>query len=112
MLYQKAGESFLEAFRISGDEKEYFCYLATKRLELTEAEYVSFASREMEHYQTTLELEKEMETLRMDFGLQPEALMLRQRQNHRGGADTQNYYEESDRLCQVLKDAYRLNVSE
>lgn len=112
MLYQRAGESFLKAYRITKNEEEYQCYLATKRLELPEKKYVSFVAGEMEHYQTTLELEKRMEELRQDFGLQPEALMLRQRLAMREGTERQKYYEESESLCQTLKDGYRLSVSE
>ena len=112
MLYQQAGESFLEAYRITGNDQEYLSFLGTKRMEMPESKYISFAAGEMEHYQLTLELEKQMETLRQDFLLQPEALMLRQRQEWREGADKQRYYEESDTLCQTLKDQYRLNVGE
>lgn len=112
MLYGQAGEEFLEAYRILGDEQEYLCFLGTKRMELTEAQYVSFAAGEMEHYQTTLELEKKMDALRQEFGLQPEALMLRQRKDWRDSAEKQKYYEESERLCRTLKDSYRFCVSE
>lgn len=112
MLYDQAGDCFLEAYRILQSEEEYFCYLATKRLELPESKYVSFAAGEMEHYQTTLELEKCMDELRQDFGLQPEALMLRERIQWREGMERQKYYDESDRLCQSLMDSYRLSVSE
>lgn len=112
MLYQKAGDCFLEAYHMSGDEQEYLCFLGTKRLEMPEAQYVSFVAGEMEHYQTTLELEKKMDSLRQDFGLQPEALMLRQRDEWRAGAEKQKYYEESEQLCQTLKESYRFSVSE
>lgn len=112
MLYKRAGESFLEAYRLSGQDQEYLSYLGTKRLEMTETQYVAFAAGEMERYQLTMELEKEMDILRQDFLLQPEALMLRQRQEWREGTDKQKYYEESDAICQSLKNAYRLNVGE
>lgn len=112
MLYKQAGESFLEAFRSSGDEQEYLSFLGTKRMELSETQYVAFASGEMEHYPLTMELEKTMEGLRQDFLLQPEALMLRQRQEWRQGTENQKYYEESDTLCQTLKNSYRFSVGE
>lgn len=112
MLYSQAAESFLEAYRIERDQREYFCYLAAKRMELPEKKYIAFASGEMEHYELTLELESRMEELRREFALQPESLMLRERRLCREGVEKQRYYEESDSLCRALKNQYRLSVSE
>lgn len=112
MLYRQAQESFLEAYRISGEPEEYLCFLAAKRLELSESQYITFAAGEMEHYDLTLTLEKKMEELRNDFKMQPEHLLLTQRREMRSGADKQHYYEESDMLCQTLKNSYRISVSE
>ena len=112
MLYGQAGDSFLAAYRLSGDEEEYLCFLATKRLELTESQYVSFASGEMEHYELTLKLEKKMEELQKEFLLQPEKLMLSQRREYRDAGDERRYQEEGAGLCQALKSSYRLSVSE
>ena len=112
MLYGQAGDSFLAAYRIGGAEEEYFCFLATKRMELPERQYVSFASGEMEHYELTLQLEKKMEELQREFKLQPEKLMLRERELAKVSGDEHRYQEEGVRLCQALKDAYRFSVSE
>ena len=112
MLYAQAGDSFLSAYRISGREEEYLCFLATKRMELPESQYVQFAAGEMEHYELTLELEKRMEELQHDFRLQPEKLMLRQRELAKATGDERSYQEEGAKLCQNLKDAYRFSVSE
>lgn len=112
MLYRAAGDCFLEAYRITGDQQEYLCFLGTKRLELPEDKYISFAAGEMEHYELTLELEQKMEELRNEFLHQPEHLMLMQRKEYRTGADRQRYYDETDLLCQSLKNGYRLSVSE
>lgn len=112
MLYAQAGDSFLAAYRINGNEEDYLCFLATKRLELPERQYVSFASGEMEHYELTLELEKKMEELQREYQLQPEKLMLRQRIHALEIGDERRYQEESERFCQSLKDAYRFSVGE
>ncbi|MBR3509772.1 MAG: hypothetical protein IKO03_13505 [Lachnospiraceae bacterium] len=112
MLYGQAGDSFLSAYRISGKEEEYLCFLASKRLDLPESQYVSFASGEMEHYELTLELEKKMEELRRDFRLQPEELMLRERRDLKEAGDERRYLEEGARLCENLKNQYRFSVSE
>ena len=112
MLYGQAQDSFLEAYRVSGNKEEYFCYLGAKRLELPENKYISFAAGEMEHYELTLEVEQRMQELRRDFVNQPEKLMLRQRSEWREGSGRQRYYEESGLLCQTLKEAYRICVNE
>lgn len=112
MLYKQAGESFLESYRLSGDQEEYFCFLATKRLELSESRYISFASGEMEHYDLTMRLEQQMQKIRQEFVHQPEYLMLMQRKANREGSGKQQYYEESMQLCRVLKNSYRNSVGE
>jgi len=112
MLYHQAGECFLDAYRITGDPQEYLCFLGTKRLELPEKEYISFAAGEMEHYEQTLELEKKMEEIRREFALQPERLMLDQRAEHRNGHDIQLYCEDNEQLCRALKNNYRQSVGE
>ncbi len=112
MLYGQAGDSFLAAYRLGGKEEEYFCFLATKRLELPESQYVSFASGEMEHYELTMELERRMEELQREFRLQPEKLMLRERELAKLSGDERRYQEEGKRLCETLKEAYRFSAME
>lgn len=112
MLYRQAQDSFLEAYRAGGKPEEYFCFLGAKRMELSENGYISFAAGEMEHYEMTLELEQRMKELRGEFVYQPEKLMLEQRRELREGSEKQRYYDESEILCQTLKDGYRLSVSE
>lgn len=112
MLYEQAGDSFLQAYRISGDREEYFCFLGTKRMGLPENKYVTFASGEMEHYDLTMELEGRMEELRMEFQLQPEKLMLRQRREYRQAGEMDRYLEESGQVLQALENSYRFSVSE
>ncbi|MBP5222286.1 MAG: hypothetical protein J6Z35_03895, partial [Lachnospiraceae bacterium] len=104
--------SFLESYRLSGNQEEYFCFLATKRLELSESRYISFASGEMEHYDLTMRLEQQMQKIRQEFVHQPEYLMLMQRKANREGSGKQQYYEESMQLCRVLKNSYRNSVGE
>ncbi|MCR5460570.1 MAG: hypothetical protein K6F51_11805 [Acetatifactor sp.] len=112
MLYGQAGDSFLSAYRITGNEEEYLCFLATKRMELPESQYVGFAAGEMEHYELTLELEKKMEELRREFRLQPAELMLRERREAKESGDERYYQEEGAKLCESLKNQYRFSVGE
>lgn len=106
MRYGQAAKCFLAAYEISGSEEDYTQYLAAKRMELPEGEYVSFAAEHSENYQYVLKLEKRLEQFTRDWELQPEYLMLYNRRELRG-TDRQKYLEENDRLVQALKGSYR-----
>lgn len=110
MLYGQAAECFLEAYRLSGSEEDYAEYLAAKRMELPEGDYVAFAAEHAGNYQHVLKLEKRLEQLTQDWELQPEYLMLYNRRELRG-TNRQKYHEENDSLVQALKSSYRKSLS-
>ncbi|MGN0167238.1 MAG: hypothetical protein ACI4AB_04295 [Acetatifactor sp.] len=112
MHYGKAAECFLEAWKTDGSPDCYKAYLAAKRLELTEGEYVAFAAENAQMYSHTLELEKDIEALNGQWEEQPEYLQLYNRRELRQGGDMQRYYEENERITQALKDSYRSSVSD
>ena len=111
MLYDRAAECFLEAYKTDQDPDCYRQYLAAKRMALNEEDYVAFVAGEAENYSYTLALEKDMERLLTEWEQQPEFLLLNNRMERRGGIDRQSYFEEGDRLIQALKDSYRSSVS-
>lgn len=110
MLYGEAAKCFQEAYRISGAESDYEEYLAAKRMELPESDYVAFAAERTDNYQCVLKLEKRLEQLTQDWEMQPEYLMLYSRRELRGN-DRQKYNEENDSLVQALKSTYRKSLS-
>lgn len=112
MLYEKAAECFLEAWRIDGDESCYRAYLAVKRLELSESEYVSFAAEQTEWYEQTLSLEKEIVALTSEWEESPEYLRLYGYRELRQRGNMQKYYEESEMIIQALKESYRNCVAD
>lgn len=107
MRYDMAAEFFLLACGKDQREEYYVDYLAAKRMQLTENEYVAFAAGSPENYRHTLELEKKMERFSQEWELQPEYLQLYNRRECRTGGDVKKYYEENERLVQLLKDNYR-----
>lgn len=109
MLYGQASKCFLEAFGISGAPEDYTEYLAAKRMELPESDYVAFAAEHSGNYQYVLELEKRLELLIREWEQQPEYLRLYNRRELRG-ADRQKYLEENDSLAQALKNSYRKSL--
>lgn len=107
MLYEQAGECFLEANRMTGEEEEYLAYLAAKRMEMDENDYIVFAAEDAGHYETMLELEKKIESIRKSFEEQTEYERLLRRREWREGKDKQSYYEENENLLRVLRNSYR-----
>lgn len=106
MLYGQAAACFQEAYQISGLEDDYMEYLAAKRMELPEGDYVAFAAEHAGNYQYVLKLEKKLEQLTQDWEQQPEYLRLYNRRELRG-MDRQKYIEENGSLIQALKGSYR-----
>ena len=112
MLYDQAAECFLQANETTPGQQYFLAYLAAKRMELTEEEYISFVAELSGTYESTLKLEKTMEQLKTEFEKQPEYLYLEQRRQQRGGNEKQKYYSDNESLLQALKESYRNGVSE
>lgn len=112
MLYEQAADSFLQAYQAEPVEEHYMAYLASKRLELSEGEYISFAAELTNSYEASIALEKQMEALGKSFEEQPDYQRILLRREWRQGTDKQKYYNENDSLTQALKGSYRNSVSE
>ena len=112
MLYENAAACFEKANAIVPDPAVYKEYLAAKRMELSEENYVSFVADNMDGYDATLELEHEMESIVREWEEQPEYLRLYNRREMREGIEAGRYYEESEQIVQILKDSYRSSVAE
>lgn len=107
MYYDMAAKFFRLAYEKDNRDEYYIDYLAAKRMMLSESEYVVFAAEQPENYRFTLELEKKMERLSEEWEQQPEYLRLYNRRELRAGGDGKKYYEENERLTQLLKSGYR-----
>lgn len=112
MNYDRAAELFLLAYEKDPKDDYYMDYLAAKRMQLSESEYVAFVAGHAENYQFTLELEKKLELLTKEWEQQPDYLLLYNRRELRTGGERQRYCEENEKLTQVLKDNYRRSISE
>ena len=112
MIYTRAAECFLTAYETTEREDYYRDYLAAKRMELSEADYVTFASEHAGDYELALELEKDVERLVGEWEKQPEYLLLYNRRELRSGDNRQKYFDENGRLAQLLKDSYRSSVAD
>ena len=112
MQYGQAAECFWKAYGTEAGQEEYEAFLAAKRMELSEEEYISFAAEQQDGYEATLRLEKALEEIRESWKQQPDSLRLEERKSWRTGSDKQKYYDENEHLTQALKSSYRSSVSE
>ncbi len=108
MLYGRAAQLFLQAWKTGGGEAEYFSgFLTARRMELSERDYVALVAEYPDRYRESLELEQAMEAMGQDFLETPEYRRLRQLKARREDGEMAEYCEEADRLLQTLKNEYR-----
>lgn len=112
MSYSQSAECFRQAYELMGNEESLKAYLGAKRLELSEGEYVAFMADNPQFYKQSMDLEKQLEKLQNQWESHADYLRLEERRQWRYGADKQKYYEESDRMVETLKNAYRYSVTE
>lgn len=112
MLYGYSADCFKEAYKTDGELEHYREYLAAKRMELNENEYISFAAEQTEGYRYTLELEKKMERLTEDWKIQPEFQRLLEIRERRRNGDRQFYYDGNEEIICELKSSYCDSVGE
>lgn len=112
MQYGRAAEAFENAFKTVEAKEHLLAFLAAKRMELPEEDYIDLAADLVESYHVSLELEKKMELVSEQWKEQPEYQRLLMRKEWRNGSDKQKYYDENESLTGVLKHSYRNSVSE
>ena len=111
MLYDRAADSFDEAYKLDGDRDHFLARIAAKRMGLTDSEYIDFISSVPDSYDDSLNLERTMENLKLQWEIRGETHSLKLRREMRDTGGAQKYFEENDRILKGLKDGYRENVS-
>ncbi|MCM1026808.1 MAG: hypothetical protein NC432_10245 [Roseburia sp.] len=112
MTYSRAAESFRQAWEIDPREDFYRNYLAAKRMELSESDYIAFAAAGADHYEAALALERDVEQLIREWEETPEYLRLYNRREFTDGEGRQRYFEENEEMTRRLKDEYRRCVTD
>ena len=108
MLYGQAAELLYQAWKSSGEQEDYFMdYLAARRMQLPERDYVALAAEYPEWYQVSLKVEQTVETAKQSWMDTPEYKRLMQLRAQRAEGDIQGYCEANDRILQTLKSDYR-----
>lgn len=108
MLYGRAAELFLQAWKTGGGQAAYFTdYLTARRMQLPERDYVALAAEYPDRYRESLELEQAVEATEQDWRDTPEYRRLEQLRMRRADGELPEYCEETDRILQTLKNDYR-----
>ena len=66
-MFRTAADCYEKAFRLSGERETYLKFLAAKRLELSDSEYVAFISEHPEAGDASLELEKRVDRYELRY---------------------------------------------
>jgi tetratricopeptide (TPR) repeat protein len=112
MKYHLAAEAFLRAEQICPEEREHsMAYLAAKRMELSDEEYVALAADHLDQFRNSLVLEKTMDALNKAWKVSPEAKRLEERGSVHDTL-SECYFEENGRIMAGLMASYRESVGE
>ena len=106
-----AGEYFLKAHALTGKIDSYKQYLWTKRLSVTEQEYIEFLKVHKEAYEDSVEMEEYLEELKNQFQDSHNGLLLQGIRKEREMRRLAGYQEKLISRAEYLKDAYRQMLS-
>lgn len=110
MRYPQAADSFRRAYETDRDPESLKCFLAAKRMELSDNDYVAYAASVPGSAEAVLALEKQVEELNKEWELEADYLRLVERTRLRE-EDERTYLEENERVLLALKEDYRSMVS-
>lgn len=112
MFYFKlAGEYFLKAHALTGKIASYHQYLWTKRLAVSEEEYVEFLREHEEAYEDSVEMEEYLEALGAQWEHSHSGMLLQGIQKEKELRKIAEYQNKLKERVDYLKDAYREMVN-
>lgn len=106
MRYDRAAESFWQAYETDRSEASLRCFLAAKRMEMSSGEYVSYVAGLPECSACALQLEKEVEQWNRKWETEADYKRLAARSDFRQ-EDERGYQEENAHILQSMKESYR-----
>ncbi len=102
-----AGEYFLKAHTLTGKIASYQQYLWTKRLSMTETEYVEFLKQHEEAYEDSVEMEEYLEELGSQWERSHTGMLFAGIQKEKETRRVAEYQNKLKDRVDYLKDAYR-----
>lgn len=114
-LFDRAQEKFMEAYQTNGSMESLKQFLAARRLQDNDRDYVNYIAENPDLHELSMQVERMMEQAAEQFDATQEYRMLfTLRVCKEEGSDTAGdvaYYDEIEKLTNMLKDAYRESVS-
>ena len=110
--FEPAAKYFYKAYETSLNPDSYYQYLSALRMYLTEKEYVNFIGGRENHFEISLDLEKNMDDLNHQFLLEETHQTLQEIRWNRNSENAKTYYGEVDKLINQWKEQYRNMVTE
>ncbi|MBO4845459.1 MAG: hypothetical protein J5525_04045 [Lachnospiraceae bacterium] len=104
-LFDRAAYYFEKAYENYANTESYREMLWALKLALEPTEYLEFLSEHKESYEDSLEVERQMEVLRLSWGEQPAHKYFRELEQLK--AEGGSYYDSLDRLTDDVKSNYR-----
>lgn len=109
--FGRAADSFEASYELYPDEETYLHFLAAKRLELPEADYITFIADREEKYRLSMELEHKIEEAMSEYTQGEGREYLEQMKEWRSGEEAGRYYAATEKTARRLKEIYRSQVA-
>lgn len=106
-----AGEYFLKAHSLTGKVASYQQYLWTKRLSMTEAEYVEFLREHEEAYEDSVDMEEYLEEAKRQWEHSHTGMLFAAIRQEKEMKRIVEYQGKLKERVEYLKDAYREMIS-
>lgn len=106
-LFEEASAEFLAAYELNPLPEYYRDYLAAKRMQLDDNEYISFVAELPDAYEISLQLEREVDNILEDWENGDALRELKELFDLKEEGKKNLYYEEVDMRAQALRDRYR-----
>ncbi len=115
MSYGMAADCFRTAWKTDERELYFREYLAAKRLELSDSEYIALvaglpAMGHRDAGEVSLQLEKSMERMRREWESRADTNRMKERRKLLDMDRVQNYYDDNENLLSAMKESYRRDV--
>ena len=111
-FFDRAADSFEKAYRLSGEEESLLCFLAAKRMGLSEQEYLAFLTEHGEYYETSLKLEERMTKRREAWTDERNASRISSIRSAFFSGDREQYSRLMRRETERLREEYRIFAAE
>ena len=110
--FREAADFYAKAYELSGDGEAFFGFLAAKRMQLSDSEYLKFVSTLPEDNTIPGELEERLQQIRREYEESGADTRIEALRKMRIGSERNEYSAASRELLEEAKSIYRRALSE